>query len=46
MQFRTCVKDALTGVVYGDDSQVCIVTCAKKYSDKPGVTISVKLAGA
>jgi len=40
-----CVKDALTGVVWGDDSQVCEITLARKTyettSRGPGVKIQV-----
>lgn len=34
-------EDALTGVVYRDDSQVCRLIVTKEYSDKPGVDIRV-----
>lgn len=37
-----CVKDALTGVIWKDDSQVCKMgEVTKQYGDKPGVFISV-----
>jgi Holliday junction resolvase RusA-like endonuclease len=37
-----CVKDALTGVVWGDDSQVCRMDfILKVYGDKPGVHIEI-----
>lgn len=37
-----CVKDALTGVVYKDDSQVVqLDRCTKSYGPTPGVTIMV-----
>lgn len=39
-----CVKDALTGVVWNDDSQVCWVECRKQYSKQPGATIEVRRA--
>ncbi len=35
-----CVKDALTSVVWKDDSQVVIVKARKKYGIRPGVTIT------
>ncbi len=41
-----CILDALTAVVYEDDSQVAFVNCAKLYASRPGVTITVKLAEA
>jgi Holliday junction resolvase RusA-like endonuclease len=37
-----CVMDALTGVAYRDDSQVCSKTVDKYYDDRPGVWICVK----
>ena len=37
-----CVKDALTGVVWNDDSQVCTMTASKTYGVRPGVSIAVK----
>lgn len=37
-----CVKDALTGVIWKDDSQVCkIGETTKQYGERPGVFISV-----
>lgn len=39
------VCDALTGVVYHDDSQVVSVTAHKRYAIEPGVLISVVKAG-
>ena len=37
-----CVKDALTGVIWKDDSQVALMPEVKKiYADCPGVTITV-----
>jgi Holliday junction resolvase RusA-like endonuclease len=38
-----CVKDALTGIVWNDDSQVCfIVSASKRYCKRPGVRIKVE----
>ncbi len=38
-----CVKDALTGVIWKDDSQVAIVSrLSKSYGDRPGVLITVE----
>jgi Holliday junction resolvase RusA-like endonuclease len=38
-----CIKDALTGTVWVDDSQVCLMSPppSKKYGDRPGVHITV-----
>ena len=36
-----CVKDALTGIVWKDDSQVSFLSAGKIYSEKPGVKIEV-----
>jgi len=35
------VVDALTGVVYKDDNQVCSIHSRKEYSNNPGVDIAV-----
>jgi Holliday junction resolvase RusA-like endonuclease len=38
-----CVKDALTGVAWHDDSQVCLMREVwKRYGDIPGVEIEIK----
>jgi Holliday junction resolvase RusA-like endonuclease len=38
-----CVKDALTGVVWLDDSQVCVLGHVRKiYAEQPGVRIQVE----
>jgi len=38
-----CVKDALKGIVYKDDSQVCKMTeVVKAYGEAPGVQITVE----
>jgi Holliday junction resolvase RusA-like endonuclease len=37
-----CVKDALTGVIWNDDSQVAILWARKSYGDKPGVEITIE----
>lgn len=37
-----CVKDALTGIVWEDDSQVCYLSDTSKiYGDRPGVHVRV-----
>ena len=36
------ILDALTGVVYADDSQVCQLVVVKRYGPKPGVQITVR----
>lgn len=33
--------DALTGVVWRDDAQICRVSSVKRYGDKPGIAITV-----
>ena len=41
------ITDGAIGIVYKDDSQVCELTCSKKYSDKPRVEVDVwELEGA
>jgi len=39
-----CVKDALTGVAWKDDSQVCEVVADKKYGETPGVNVEIEEA--
>lgn len=36
-----CVKDALTGIAWRDDSQVSELTATKMYSERPGVEIII-----
>lgn len=36
------IKDALKGLAWDDDSQVCQMTAQKEYSDRSGVWIGVK----
>lgn len=41
------VLDALTGVLFGDDSQVTRLDCAKRYArpdEAPGVLVTVRRA--
>lgn len=38
--------DAFNGVVWRDDSQVVRVTAEKRYSDRPGVLVTVESASA
>lgn len=42
--FVKCVEDALSGVVFVDDSQVICCHSSKKYSHVSGVVIAVNLA--
>lgn len=34
--------DGMNGIVYTDDSQVCILTVLKIYSEKPGLNVSAQ----
>ena len=34
--------DALTGIVYRDDSQVCSLSCSKCYAEQPGVDVRIE----
>lgn len=36
-----CVKDALTGVAWKDDSQVCELVADKMYGENPGVVVKI-----
>jgi len=36
------VKDALTGIVYRDDGQICLEIASKKYADEPGIKIIIQ----
>lgn len=36
------IKDALTGVIYKDDSQVCSIVTEKVFSSSPGVDVQVR----
>lgn len=36
------VNDAMSGVIYVDDNQVCNISASKAYSDEPGVSILVE----
>lgn len=36
------IKDALNGVAYKDDSQVCIVYASKRYSQRQGIKIEIE----
>ena len=38
-----CVEDALNGIVWDDDSSVCVQTASKEYGDKFGVLIHVEV---
>ena len=37
-----CVCDALNGVAYNDDAQVCWLKLSKKYSDDPKIEVTVR----
>lgn len=37
------VKDALTGVLYRDDSQIVSIVADKEYSEEPGVHVSLEV---
>jgi len=37
-----CVLDALTGVLFADDSQVVALASAKDFSEQPGLTVLVR----
>lgn len=39
--FIKTIEDALTGVVYRDDSQIVALTAIKRYGPEPGVSIRV-----
>ena len=39
------IKDALNGIAYKDDSQVCQVTARKQYADRSGIIIEVEVMG-
>lgn len=36
------VKDCAKGILWGDDSQVCVLLATKKYADIPGISIWLK----
>lgn len=38
------ILDALTGVVYRDDSQVCLLTAGKSYGESPSARVEVRRA--
>ena len=40
-KFIRAVLDALTGIAYKDDAQVCKITASKEYDDTPGVWITI-----
>lgn len=35
------LEDALTGMLWGDDSQVCVQTALKRYSERPGADVTI-----
>ncbi len=44
LKLARAVEDALTGVLWQDDSQIAVETLHKAYGDKPGVTVTVSYA--
>lgn len=43
--FKT-VTDAMSGIAYADDKQICVTTICKIYSDEPKVVVKIELLGA
>lgn len=41
-KLQRAVFDALTNVVWRDDSQVCVVRAEKVYADSPGVEVTIR----
>lgn len=37
-----CVCDALNGIAYKDDAQVCNLTVRKRYSNTPSIVVTIK----
>lgn len=35
------VKDAMTGILYVDDAQICAIAASKEYAEEPGVYIEL-----
>lgn len=40
------IEDALTGVIWKDDAQVCWQVASKKYGSKPGAEVSIEPVGS
>jgi len=38
---QKAVNDAMNGIVFKDDSLICVANCFKYYSDKPGTLVIV-----
>jgi crossover junction endodeoxyribonuclease RusA len=41
LKMARLVEDALTGVIWKDDSLICVECLSKEYSEEPGVTIRI-----
>ena len=39
---QKAIKDALNGIAYKDDAQVCSITAKKRYGDREGVLIKLR----
>lgn len=44
LKMARAVEDALTGILWVDDAQICVETLEKVYGAKPGVHVEVKPA--
>lgn len=44
-KLERAVLDALTSIIWRDDSQVAMLSGAKIYSDQPGVKVTIRRAG-
>lgn len=38
------IEDALNGIAYADDAQICRIAASKRYAETPGVTVWVRKA--
>jgi Holliday junction resolvase RusA-like endonuclease len=45
LKMARAAEDALTGICYRDDGQICHETLTKQYGDNPGVRITIEEAG-
>lgn len=46
LKLTRAVEDALTGIVWKDDAQICVELLTKEYGDKPGVEIVIETIDA